>query len=91
VIREPDNPEMGRLIRLSIDPAQLEEPDFKRYKLWFGTTDPNKKLNFVVMNPDGQKAEIGFTVPPSSAQSPSMSGQSSAPTAAQSPQSGGNA
>jgi len=91
VIREPDNPEMGRLIRLSIDPAQLEEPDFKRYKLWFGTTSPNNRLNFVVMNPDGQKAEIGFTVPPSSAQSPSMTGQSSAPTSAQPPQSGGNA
>ena len=78
VIREPDNPEMGRLIRLSIDPAQLEAPDFKRYKLWFGTTDPKTKLTFVVINPDGQKAEITFTVPPSSAQT------------AQSPQPGGN-
>lgn len=79
VIREPDNPEMGRFIRLSIDPAQLEGPDFKQYKLWFGTTNPKTKLNFIVINPDGQKAEISFTVPPSSAQT------------AQSPQSGGNA
>ena len=69
VIREPDNPEMGRLIRLSIDPAQLEAPDFKRYKLWFGKTNPKTKLTFAVMNPDGQKAEISFTVPPSAAQS----------------------
>lgn len=79
VIREPDTPEMGRFIRLSIDPAQLEAPDFKQYKHWFGTTNPKTKLNFIVINPDGQKAEISFTVPPSSAQT------------AQSPQSGGNA
>jgi hypothetical protein len=91
VIREPDNPEMGRLIRLSIDPAQLEAPDFKRYKLWFGKANPNMKLNFVVMNPDGQRAEMGFTVPPSSAQSPSMTGQSPVPATAQPPQPGGNA
>jgi hypothetical protein len=91
VIREPDNPEMGRLIRLSIDPAQLEEPDFKRYKLWFGKTNPKTKLTFVVMNPDGQKAEISFTVPPSSAQSPSITGQEPAPATAQSAQPGGNA
>jgi len=76
VIREPDNSEMGRLIRLSIDPAQLEAPDFNRYKLWFGKTNPETKLTFAVTNPDGQKAEISFTVPPSSAQTaqPAQSG-----------------
>jgi hypothetical protein len=91
VIRELDNPEMGRLIRLSIDPAQLEEPDFKQYKRWFGKTDPKMKLSFAVMNPDGQNAEISFTVPPSSAQSPSITGQNPAPTTAKAPQLGGNA
>jgi hypothetical protein len=91
VIREPDHPEMGRLIRLSIDPAQLEEPDFKQYKRWFGKTDPKMKLTFAVMNPDGQKAEISFAVPPSSAQSPSITGQNPAPTTAKASQPGGNA
>jgi hypothetical protein len=75
VIREPENPEMGRLIRLSIDPAQLEDPDFKQYKRWFGKTDPKAKLTLSVINPDGQKAEISFTVPPSSAQSPTKTSE----------------
>jgi hypothetical protein len=90
VIREPDNPEMGRLIRLSIDPSQLEEPDFRQYKRWFGTTDPKMSLTFAVINPDGQKAEISFTVPPSSAQGQS-SAQSPAPPAAAPNPPGGNA
>jgi hypothetical protein len=90
VIREPDNPEMGRVIRLSIDPAQLEEPDFRQYRRWFGTrTDPQQGWTFAVMNPDGQKAEISFSVPPSSAQSTAMTGPSPATTPTQTP-TGGN-
>ena len=80
VIREPDNPEMGRLIRLSIDPLSLETSDLKQYKKWFGTsTSASAKLTFAVINPDGQKAELSFSVPPSEAQSAGKQGQASPP------------
>jgi hypothetical protein len=75
VIREPDDPTLARVLRLSIDPGQLEAPDFQQYKRWFGTSDTRNRKIFTLINPDGQKADMSFTVPPAAAQSSVKTGQ----------------
>ena len=75
VIREQDDPTLARVLRLSIDPAQLEASDFRTYKKWFGSSDPKTPKTFSVINPDGQKSDITFTVPPAAAQNPTKTGQ----------------
>lgn len=74
VIREQDNPTLARLLRLSLDPAQLEAADFRKYKQWFGTSDTRPKT-FTMLNPDGQKSDRTFTIPPVTAPSPATAGQ----------------
>ncbi|UFS70443.1 hypothetical protein LPW11_21560 [Geomonas sp. RF6] len=74
VIREQEDPTLGRVLRLLIDPAELEGPDFQKYKRWFGMSSTGKKT-FTIINPDGQKADLSFTVPPASAQSSVKRGQ----------------
>ncbi|HKA54816.1 MAG TPA: hypothetical protein VKJ47_14245 [Candidatus Binatia bacterium] len=88
VIREPDDQTPARVLRLSIDPGQLEKPDFEAYKHWFGTSDSKKQKTFTLVNPDGQKADISFTVPPAAAQSSTKTGQESSGSASQ-PQAAG--
>lgn len=68
VIRESDNPEMAQVMRLSIDPDQLEAPDLQLYRRWFGASSPDKK-KFTLINPDGQRADLSFSIPPGAAQS----------------------
>jgi hypothetical protein len=75
VIREPDDQTLARVLRLSIDPGQLEAPDFKQYKDWFGTSDTRNTKTFTLINLDGQKSDISFTVPPATAQSSVKTGQ----------------
>ena len=75
VIREPGNPALARVLRLSIDPGQLEAADYKNYKAWFGSAEPDKPKTFTIVNPDGQKSDRTFTVPPSAAQSTVKTGQ----------------
>jgi hypothetical protein len=75
VIREQDNPTLARVLRLSIDASQLESSDYKSYRGWFGSTDPSKPKTFSIVNPDGQKSDRTFTVPPSAAQSTVKTGQ----------------
>jgi hypothetical protein len=75
VVKEPDDPRLARILRLSIDPSQLEASDFAQYKKWFGTTDPTHRRSLTLINLDGQKSDISFTVPPSSAQSSVKTGQ----------------
>jgi hypothetical protein len=67
VLREQDNPSMARVLRLCIDSAALEAPDLAQYKRWFGknTIEP---LTLTLTNPDGQKADITFSIPPGAAQ-----------------------
>jgi hypothetical protein len=69
VVREPDDPSLARVLRLSIDPSQLEMSDYAQYKKWFGKTDPDNPRILTLINLDGQKSDIRFTVPPSAAQS----------------------
>ena len=69
VVREPDDPSLARILRLSIDPSQLEASDYAQYKKWFGKTDTENPRELTLINLDGQKSDIRFTVPPSAAQS----------------------
>lgn len=78
VLREQDNPDMARVLRFPIDPWQLEGPDLALYKGWFGTSDSTRKKTFTIINPDGQKSDIGFTVPPAAGQSAVKTGQDAA-------------
>ena len=64
VLREQDDQSMARVMRLSIDPAALEAPDLGQYTRWFGK---NGALRQTLTNPDGQKADISFSIPPGAA------------------------
>lgn len=59
VVREPAAPTLARVLRLTIDPAKLATTDRERFQKWFGTAG---RRTFTMTNPDGQKAEVGFTV-----------------------------
>jgi hypothetical protein len=69
VIAETSNPNLAVVLRLTIDPAQLEDPDLRQYRVWFGAPSTKAKT-FSVINLDGQRADISFTVPPAMAQKP---------------------
>ena len=58
---------MARILRLSIDPADLEAPDLEQYKRWFGKSS-SRPLTLTITNPDGQKADVSFRMPPGAAQ-----------------------
>lgn len=73
VLHEPDNPTLARLLRLTIDPSQLGSSDYRQYKQWFGTKGGHFTLS--IINPDGQKSQIAFSIPPSTAQSPGKTEQ----------------
>ncbi|HXJ39449.1 MAG TPA: hypothetical protein VNH18_09215, partial [Bryobacteraceae bacterium] len=66
-----------------IDPGQLEATDFQSYQKWFKTSAPAETKTFTIVNPDGQKADRTFTVPPSEAQSSVKSGSPAIATPAQ--------
>jgi len=56
-IREPEDPNLAVVLRLSMDACNLQEPDFRLYQQWFKS--PGKKT-FAIQNLDGQRAEISF-------------------------------
>ena len=68
VIPEAEHSDRAVLLRLSIDPAQLEMADLKNYQAWFGKAT-GKEQRFRIINRDGQQAEKKFTMPPGEAQS----------------------
>jgi hypothetical protein len=69
VIREKNDPNLAVVLRLTIDAARLEAPDLRQYHVWFGAPSP-KPRTFSIINLDGQRADITFSVPPASAQKP---------------------
>ncbi|HUR35219.1 MAG TPA: hypothetical protein VM032_15555, partial [Vicinamibacterales bacterium] len=69
VIRETEDPSMGVVLRLTIDPSDLEPSDRARYEKWFATGSSTPKM-LRLINLDGQQDDLAFTIPPSSAQSP---------------------
>jgi flagellar hook-length control protein FliK len=71
VVREPDIVGMAVVLRLTIDPAQLEPPDLARYKKWF---ERDGAHTFRLINLDGQQDDLSFTVPPGAAQSEAKAG-----------------
>jgi hypothetical protein len=56
-IREPEDPNLAVVLRLSIDACNLQDSDFRLYQQWFKS--PGKKT-FAIQNLDGQRAEISF-------------------------------
>lgn len=79
LVREQEVPTLARVLRLTLEPGQLEGPDYETYKGWFGTSNADKALTFTLINPDGQKSDISFTVPPAASQSNVKTGQESPP------------
>jgi hypothetical protein len=63
--REPSSPGFARLLRLTIEPARLDGAELERFKQWFGTAGAHR---FTLTNVDGQKAELGFALPPGESQ-----------------------
>jgi hypothetical protein len=61
VTRDEVNPTFARALRLQIDPARLPEVYREQVRNWFGT---NKTHRFALLNPDGQRAELQFSIPP---------------------------
>jgi hypothetical protein len=69
VIREKNDPNLAVVLRLTIDPTRLEEPDLRQYRVWFGAPS-TKPRTFSIINLDGQRSDIAFTVPPAASQKP---------------------
>jgi hypothetical protein len=63
--REDNIPTFARVLRLTVDPGRLENADLERLKAWFGTGGTR---TLTVTNPDGQKADVRFSLPPEVAQ-----------------------
>lgn len=65
LMREDATPSFARVLKLSIDPANLGESDLVQFHNWFGTKG---RHTFTLTNPDGQMAEESFPLPPGEAQ-----------------------
>lgn len=65
VIREDSAPGFARVLRLTLDPARLGSSDLAQFQKWFGADGVH---TFTLTNPDGQKDELGFSLPPGATQ-----------------------
>ena len=65
LIRDDSDPQMARALRFTIDPSRLAEQDLVQLRKWFTAKGPH---SFTLTNPDGQAAELGFSLPPGTAQ-----------------------
>jgi hypothetical protein len=61
VIREDSTPGFARVLNLTLDPARLGSSDLAQFQKWF---DADGVHTFTLTNPDGQKAELSFSLPP---------------------------
>jgi hypothetical protein len=61
LVREASTPTLARMLKLTIDPAQLGAADLAQFYKWFATTGTH---TFTLINLDGQKAELTFSLPP---------------------------
>lgn len=59
VTREDATPTFARVLRLTIDPAKLSTAELIQFEKWFGS-DGNH--TFTLTNPDGQEAQVSFTL-----------------------------
>jgi hypothetical protein len=65
VTRDDANPTFASRLRITIDPMKLEDSDQAQFTAWFGN-DGHHILTLI--NPDGQKSELSFDVPPATSQ-----------------------
>lgn len=65
LIRDDSNPQTARALRFTIDPSRLAEQDLVQLRKWFTAKGQH---TFTLTNPDGQAAELGFSLPPGTAQ-----------------------
>jgi hypothetical protein len=63
--RDEVNPTFARVLRLHIDPARLPGVYREQVQKWFREGGSHM---FTLLNPDGQRAAVSFTVPPETAQ-----------------------
>jgi hypothetical protein len=61
VAREESSPTFAKLMKLTIDPARLDGADRVQFYKWFATRSEHV---FTLTNPDGQKADLDFSLPP---------------------------
>ncbi len=61
VVRDEVNPNFARILRLNVDPARLDTVYRERVRSWFRKGGAH---TFTLFNPDGQRAEVTFNVPP---------------------------
>jgi len=65
VVREDATPTFARVLKLTLDPARLGTADRLQFTKWFATGGHH---TLSITNPDGQKAERGYDMPPGVAQ-----------------------
>ncbi len=65
VLRDTSTPTFARVLRLTIDPGRLVTADRVQFKRWFGSKGHHV---LTLTNPDGQKAELSFDLPPGASQ-----------------------
>ncbi|HEX6772819.1 MAG TPA: hypothetical protein VF126_12380 [Acidobacteriaceae bacterium] len=65
VLRDVSTPTFARVLRLTIDPSRLMTVDRVQFKRWFGSKGHHV---LTLTNPDGQKAEMSFDLPPGATQ-----------------------
>jgi hypothetical protein len=65
LIRDETTPTLARVMQLKIDPARLEGSDRDQFRAWFSVRGSR---TFTLTNPDGQKAELTFQLPPGETQ-----------------------
>ena len=61
VVARQDGGNFATLLRFTIDPARLDSTDLAQYQAWFGQ---DAKWLATLTNPDGQKADQSFSLPP---------------------------
>jgi chitosanase len=61
LVRDTSTPTFASVLKLSIDPAMLDEYDLGQFQAWFGAKGVH---TFTLTNPDGQMAEVNLPIPP---------------------------
>lgn len=65
VSRDDVNPTFAKVLRLVIDPARLSGSQLDQVQKWFANGGTH---TFSFLNPDGQRADMSFTIPPAVSQ-----------------------
>jgi hypothetical protein len=74
VEREDETPALARVLRLTFAPP-FQSADSDQYRKWFGKAGQRM---ISIINPDGQKSEVAFTVSPATAAKPGAAAETGA-------------